>query len=123
MYNNTHLDPHAGQLTPSLGPPAQSTERGQHEDVERDEGRRGVARECKHRYVRTGRRDRREGGRLAWLDLDAAEVDRTAEVPLNDGLEQVARAHGRAARREHEVGLLETFLQRCDVRFQTGALQ
>ena len=46
-----------------------------------------------------------EGGGFSGFDLDAPEVDRSIEVTLDDWLQEVARAHARPTRRQHQIGL------------------
>lgn len=97
------------------GPPREAPQGRDDEDVERHERGGGVAREGEDGHAALGRGDRGEGGGLARLDLHAPEVDRPVEVPLDDGLEQVARAHARASGGDDDVGLVESLLERCYV--------
>lgn len=119
----THLDAHPRQLALRDRPPAKATQGRDDEHMERDERGRGVAGQREDGHGALGRRDRRERRGFTRLDLDAPEMDSPIEVPLDDGLEQVARAHARAARREYEVGPLEPALECSDVLVETGVGQ
>lgn len=85
--------------------------------MERDERRGRVSREREHGHIASlvRRRDGREGCGLPRLDTHPAEVDGAVEVALDDGLEEVARAHAGPAGREHEVGVREPPAERADV--------
>lgn len=74
--------------------------------MERDERARGISGEGEQWHplgLSAGSRDRGERRRFARLDSHASEVHCPAQVMLDDGLEQVADSHGRAARRKDEV--------------------
>jgi hypothetical protein len=87
--------------------------------MERHKRARRVTRQSEHGHVTPLRGYGCECSRLARLDLHAPKVDRAVEVPLEDGLEEVARAHACAAGREDEVGLLEASFECGDVFVET----
>ena len=83
--------------------------------MECDERTRGIAWQREHRHVAFLSGDRGERRRLAWLDLDASEVDRAVEVPLDDWFEEVARAHACATSCEHDISFGKAASERGNV--------
>lgn len=96
------------QAVGCVGFPAREAERGQEEEVGRDERGGGVAGEAEDGFgggVAGGgfEGDGGEGGGFAGLHGDAAEVDGAAEGAFDGRLEEVELAHGDAARGHDDV--------------------
>ena len=113
----SYLNRDTGQLALILRPPSENPQRRHHKHLESNQSRCGISRQGKQWDVLSSLLAGNSGkcGGLSRLDAHASEMDCACQLALDDGLEQVAGAHGGAARGEENVSVVEPLLERVFV--------